>query len=75
MTNEEINLNGISIRVGIIKGNFMKNEALNACILMAKWHIYKNKLNDAQTFFYKYLCDLKYLLSTEKTIHLKQGKI
>ena len=74
ITNEDINLTSISIRIGIL-GNYVKNETLNACILMAKWHIYKNKLNESQIFFYRFLCDIKYFLIIEKNIHLKQGKI
>ena len=74
ITNEDIALNGIKVKIGIL-GDYIKHETLNACILMAKWHIYKNKLNDTLIFFYRFLCDLKYFLSTEKNIHLKQGKI
>ena len=73
-TNEEINLTEKEIIIGLVQ-NFKKNETLNACIILAKWHIYKNKLNGASIFFYKYLCDLKYFLIIEKTIAIRQNKL
>ena len=48
---------------------------LNACILLAKWHIFKTKLNEDNIFFYKFLCDLKYYLLIEKSIAVRQGKL
>jgi hypothetical protein len=74
VTEEEINLNSTQIKIGVL-GDYQKNETLNACILMAKWHIYKNKLNESAIFFYRFLCDLKYYLIIEKNIYLKQGKL
>jgi hypothetical protein len=74
VTNEHITLSATKIKVGIL-GNYTKNETLNACIIMAKWHIYKNKLNESHIFFYRFLCDLKYYLIIEKNIYLKQGKL
>ena len=47
-------------------------KTLNACILLAKWHIYKNKLNEKTVLFYKFLCDLKYYLIVEKSIAVRQ---
>jgi hypothetical protein len=73
-TNEDLKLNKQLILVGAL-GNKQRNKLLNACILLAKWHIYKNKLNQSETFFYKFLCDLKYYLTIEKTISLKNNRM
>ena len=53
----------------------IKNKLLNACIIIAKWHIFKMKLDQAEIFFYKFLCDLKYYILTEKTIALRNNKV
>jgi hypothetical protein len=74
MTEEQINLDSNKVKIGFID-NLNNNETLNACILIAKWHIYKNKLNSSPIFFYKYLCDLKYHLVIEKNIALKHNKL
>jgi exonuclease III len=62
------------ILVGILDkdGN---HDTLNACLILAKWHIYKNKIKESSIFFYKFLCDLKYYIQIEKTIAIKNGKI
>jgi hypothetical protein len=67
-------LDAKTIILGIYK-NRTKNEQLNACIILAKWHIYKNKLNQEKIFFYKFLCELKYFLMIEHTIALRNDKI
>jgi hypothetical protein len=71
---EEINFTVEEILVGVLN-NDAKYETINACILLAKWHIYKNKLNQSDTFFYRYLCELKYYLNTEKSIAIKNNKL
>jgi hypothetical protein len=58
-----------------ITENAVKNEVINACLLLAKWSIYRTKLNDSPIFFYNYLCDLKYHLMIEKTIALRNNKL
>ena len=73
-TNENIKLNKQQILVGIL-GNKLKNKLLNACILLGKWHIYKNKLDNSEIFFYKFQCDLKYYLMIEKSIALRNNKL
>jgi hypothetical protein len=73
-TEENITLNKQTILIGVL-GNKQKNRLLNACILLAKWHIYKNKLDQSEIFFYKFLCDLKYYLRIEKTIFLRNNKL
>jgi hypothetical protein len=55
--------------------NSIKNKLLNACIIIAKWYIFKMKLDQAEIFFYKFLCDLKYYIITEKTIALRNNKL
>ena len=74
MINEEINFTVENIIVGILINN-TKYDTINACILLAKWHIYKNKLNLSDTFLYKYLCELKYYINIEKTIAVKNNKL
>jgi hypothetical protein len=74
MLNEDINFTVENIIVGILKIN-VKYNTINACILLAKWHIYKNKLNQSETFFYKYLCELKYYINIEKSIAVKNNKL
>ena len=55
--------------------NTENEETLNACILIAKWHIYKSKLNSEQIFFYRFLCELKYALVIEKNIALRNNNL
>jgi hypothetical protein len=69
---EEIEVNKTTIMIGF---RDKKKIALNACIIFAKWFIYKSKLNESPPFFYKYLCNLKYNLIIEKTIALKNNKL
>jgi hypothetical protein len=46
-------------------------QTLNACLLFAKWHVYRKKLDESEIFFYNYLCDLRYNLEIEKTIAIR----
>jgi hypothetical protein len=71
---EEINITVEDVLVGILNKT-IKYETINACILLAKWHIYKNKLNQTDTFFYRYLCELKSYINIEKSIALKNNKL
>jgi hypothetical protein len=72
ITKENIELNDINVIYGIID-EVEENETLNACILIAKWYIYKCRLNEKSIFFYSFLCDLKYFLIVEKTIALRNN--
>jgi hypothetical protein len=72
MTKDKITIDKKTCLFGTID---TKNNTLNACIMLAKWHIYKTKLDQSQTFFYKYLCDLKYFLIIEKTIALRNNNL
>ena len=62
------------VLVGCLENTECVDE-LNACILIAKWHIYRNKLNNELIFFYKYLCELKYALMIEKRIALRSNNM
>jgi hypothetical protein len=75
MSNNKITITFENIIVGFIHTQENINmETLNACMLLAKWHIYKQKLNESEIFFYKFLCELKYFVKTEKTIAIKNNK-
>jgi hypothetical protein len=52
-----------------------KMQTLNACLLLAKWHVYKSKINESEVFFYNFLRDLKYNLEIEKTIAIRKGNM
>jgi hypothetical protein len=72
--NEDIKFTIEDILVGILINN-TKYNTINACILLAKWHIYKSKLNETDAFFYKFLCELKYYLHIERIIAVKNNKL
>jgi hypothetical protein len=74
MLEEEINFTVNDVLVGILEKS-IKYETLNAILLIAKWHIYKNKLNQSDTFFYRFLCELKYYINLEKSIALKNNQL
>ena len=60
----------------VIMGDFEsknQNTPLNACILIAKWYIYVEKLNNNKTFLYKFLCHLKYKIRIEKIIFTRKN--
>jgi hypothetical protein len=50
-------------------------ETLNACLLLAKWHVYRCKLDESDIFFYNYLSDLKFNLDIEHTIAIRNDKL
>jgi hypothetical protein len=74
MTGHNIQLDIRIIMVGFT-GQSSDAKTINACLLMAKWHLYKCKLNEDSIFFYKFLCELKYSLIIEKAIALREDKI
>jgi exonuclease III len=73
-TGKSISITLEDIIVGITTTEIY-SECLNACLLLAKWHIYKNKLNQSETFFYRFLCELKYYINVEKSIALKNNRL
>jgi hypothetical protein len=56
-----------------IIGLLEASDTLNACVLYAKWFIYREKINNRNTFFYKFQCELKYRLEAEKIIAIKNN--
>jgi hypothetical protein len=71
---EEINFTVEDVLVGILEKD-TKYRVINAILILAKWRIYKDKLDSSDTFFYKFLCELKYYINIEKTIALKNNKL
>jgi hypothetical protein len=74
MTNSIIFLDKRSAMTGFIGPHEIFN-TLNACLLFAKWHVYKRKLDESEVFFHNYLCELKYNIDIEKTIAFKNDKM
>ena len=63
MQDEHITLNKVTVLMGDSnkKINSNKNtDKLNACIQLARWYIYCEKLNLQEPFFYRFLTQLKY---------------
>jgi hypothetical protein len=73
MTNKKLNLTLENIIVGVLNKD-KGADTLNACLLLAKWHIYKQKLDQQKIFFYKFLCQLKYYIKTERTIAIRSNQ-
>jgi hypothetical protein len=67
MENENIIITKEMALLGTNLGE-IENEKLNACLQLARWHIYIEKLNGKSPFLYKYLCLLKYKIKIEKII-------
>jgi hypothetical protein len=74
MTGDEIKLNKTVIIVGYLE-KYVNSTLLNVCIVLAKWNIYRSKLDQSNPFFYKFLCDIKYNMKIEKIIALKNNKL
>ena len=74
MTNENITITMQSAVVGIINQG-ARHERLNACLQLARWYIYTEKLNLKDTFLYRFLCLLKYKINIEKIICQKNNQI
>jgi hypothetical protein len=74
MTNSVIFLDKRSVLTGFIGPQEIFN-TLNACLLLAKWHVYKRKLDESEVFFHNFLCDLKYYLDMEKSIALRNNTL
>jgi hypothetical protein len=50
-------------------------DKLNACLQLARWYIYTEKLNLKDTFLYRFLCLLKYKINIEKIICQKNNQM
>ena len=71
MMNESVKVDKKLVIIGDIAN---QNDKLNACLLIAKWFLYSEKLNESSPFFYKFLCHLKYKLVIEKIIYIRNNK-
>ena len=67
MEDDNIKITKESAIIGITNGTG-DNDKLNACLQLARWHIYVEKLQAKQPFLYKFLCILKYKIKIEKLI-------
>jgi hypothetical protein len=56
-----------------IKSKSDKFNKLNACLQIARWHIYTEKLNIHEPSLYKFLCILRYKIKIEKIISLRNN--
>jgi hypothetical protein len=72
MEQSEINID-ISTPMFGIKSKNDKFNKLNACLQMARWHIYIEKLNIHEPSLYKLLCLLRYKIRIEKIISLRNN--
>jgi hypothetical protein len=59
---------------GEATGVKLRNE-LNICLIVAKWHIYKEKLSGNSPCFYKFLCEMKYRLNMERYIAARNNRM
>jgi hypothetical protein len=76
MQDEHITLNKVVVLMGEVKKKLTKNtEQLNACLQLARWYIYCEKLNLQEPFFYRFLTQLKYKLKIEKEICLRNDNM
>jgi hypothetical protein len=62
-------------RKDTILGILNASDTLNACVLFAKWFIYREKINQRNTHFYKFQCELKYRLAAEKLIAINNNQL
>jgi hypothetical protein len=67
MENENLTITKEMALLGTNLG-VIENEKLGACLQLARWHIYIEKLNGRSPFLYKYLCLVKYKIKIEKLI-------
>jgi hypothetical protein len=70
----EIPLRKIDVLFGIpLYDTFML--CLNFIILQAKWHIYKNKLNNKHPFLFEFLTELKNAIEIERYIMIRNDSV
>ena len=74
MENVDITINKEAAMVGITDSE-INIDQLNACLQIARWYIYTEKLNLQQPFLYKFLCLLKFKIKTEKMIHIRNNQL
>jgi hypothetical protein len=74
MGNENIRINKEMAIIGII--NSVDNvDSLNACLQLARWYIYSEKLKLQSAFLYKFLCRLKYKIKIERIISQNKNQL
>ena len=56
-------------------GRSKLSEEFNVCLIVAKWHVYKEKLAGNRPFFYKFLCQLKHHLVVERCIATRNNSL
>ena len=56
-----------------IKTKNEKFNKLNACLQIARWHLYTEKLNTHEPSLYKFLCHLRQKIKIEKIISLRNN--
>jgi hypothetical protein len=74
MTDDNLVITKEKALFGTIKETHI-SEKLNACLTLARWYIYTEKLNQQIPFLYKFLCHLKYKIQIEKIIHLRNNTL
>ena len=74
MCNEQITMTMEMAVVGVINQG-PGADKINACLQLARWYIYTEKLNLKDTFFYRFLCLLKHKIYIEKTICQKNNQL
>jgi hypothetical protein len=67
MENENIEITKEIAIIGIMSVTQETNK-LNACLQLARWYIYCEKLNLTICFLYKFLCLLKHKIKIERLI-------
>jgi hypothetical protein len=75
MQDEHITLNKEIVLMGDTTTSNNHLNKLNACIQLARWYIYCEKLNLQEPFFYRFLTQLKYRIKIEEIICLRNGSI
>jgi hypothetical protein len=74
MQNDNLQVNKQIALMGDIKAT-KGLEKLNACLQLARWYIYCEKLNLQEPFFYRFLTQIRYKIKIEKIICLRNGNI
>ena len=77
ISKENISLRGRDVEENILFGFQVREEmfeALNYCVIVAKFYIYRQKLyHNNNVCFLDYLCELKYKLKVEHCINVKNN--
>jgi hypothetical protein len=74
MENDNVKITKELALIGIVNITEKTNK-LNACLQLARWYVYCEKLNLKSSFLYKFLCLLKYKVKIEKLISQENNQI